>query len=93
MALTGNMIAQSFAGNPSTVNYAMYASAFSMFTLFYLIPASFKVEWSGHPIIMVVLDTLNAIWFLTCGIALAARLQCHSCSNKVCYLRHEDGLY
>lgn len=84
MGLVGNMLAEAFAGNPATVNYAMFAAAFSMFTLFYLVPASFKPEWSGHPIIVLVLDTLNAIWFLTSGIALAARLQCHSCSNDVC---------
>lgn len=83
MGLTGNMIAQAFSGNPATVNYAMFASAFSMASLFYLAPASFKVDWSGHPIIMIVLDTLNAIWFLTSGIALGARLHCRDCSDEV----------
>ena len=83
MALIGNMINQAFAGNPATVNYAMFTSAFSMFTLFYLVPASFNTDWSGHPIILIVLDTLNAIFFLTSGIALAARLECHDCSNDV----------
>jgi hypothetical protein len=83
MALIGNMINQAFAGNPATVNYAMFTSAFSMFTLFYLVPASFNTDWSGHPILLIVLDTLNAIFFLTSGIALAARLECHDCSNDV----------
>ncbi|ODM16482.1 hypothetical protein SI65_07989 [Aspergillus cristatus] len=89
MALIGNMINQAFAGNPATVNYAMFTSAFSMFTLFYLVPASFNTDWSGHPIILIVLDTLNAIFFLTSGIALAARLECHDCSNDE-YTRNNE---
>ncbi|KAL4737715.1 marvel domain-containing protein [Aspergillus similis] len=82
MALVGNMIAQSFAGNPATINYTMFVAAFSMFTLFYLFPASWNTDWAIHPIILVILDTLNMIFFLTCAIALAARLECHSCSNQ-----------
>lgn len=89
MALIGNMINQAFSGNPATVNYAMFTSAFSMFTLFYLVPASFNTDWSGHPIILIVLDTLNAIFFLTSGIALAARLECHDCSNDVRFPPHK----
>ncbi|KAF7121964.1 hypothetical protein CNMCM5793_009518 [Aspergillus hiratsukae] len=81
MALIGNIIAMAFAGNPATVNYAMFVSAFSMVSLFYLIPASINTSWAIHPIIMVVLDVLNNIFFLTSGIALAARLECHDCSN------------
>ena len=83
MALVGNMIAEAFSGNPSTVNYAIYVSVFSMFTLFYLIPASFNLDWAGHPIIMIVLDALNAIFTFCAAIALAAKLECHSCNNKV----------
>lgn len=83
MALDGNIIAMTNAGNPATVNYAMFSAAFSMVSLFYLFPASWNLDWSIHPILMVILDILNAIWFLTSGIALAARLECHSCSNRV----------
>lgn len=83
MALVGNMIADAFSGNPATVNYALYAGVFSMFTLFYLIPASYNIDWAIHPIIMIVLDALNAIFFFTAGIALAAKLHAHSCNNKV----------
>ncbi|KAL4806193.1 marvel domain-containing protein [Aspergillus unguis] len=82
MALIGNMIAQSFAGNPAIINYVMFVSAWSMFTLFYLFPASFNPDWAIHPIILIVLDTLNMIFFLTAAIALAAKLECHSCSNQ-----------
>lgn len=83
MALVGNMIASSFAGNPATVNYSMYVSAFSMFSLFYLVPASWNLDWALHPIIMVVVDVLNCVFFFCAAIALAAKLTCHSCSNHV----------
>ncbi|PYI20687.1 hypothetical protein BO86DRAFT_389299 [Aspergillus japonicus CBS 114.51] len=89
MALIGNMIAEAFAGNPATVNYAMFVSAFSMFTLFYTIPATLNPDWAVHPIFLIVIDTLNAIFFLTAGIALAAKLECHSCSNDSYTLNNE----
>ncbi|KNG89409.1 non-classical export protein Nce2 [Aspergillus nomiae NRRL 13137] len=89
MALIGNMIAGAFSGNPATVNYAMFVSAFSMFTLFYLVPATINIDWAIHPIIVIVVDTLNAIFFLTAGIALAARLEAHSCSNNEYTLHNE----
>jgi hypothetical protein len=84
MSLVGNMIAQAFAGNPASINYTMFVSAFSMFTLFYLFPASWNLDWAIHPIIMIVVDALNAIFFFCCAIALAARLEAHSCTNRVC---------
>lgn len=83
MALIGNMINEAFAGNPATVNYAMFVAAFSILSLFYLVPASINLDWAGHAFIVVVLDILNAIWFLTSGIALAARLHARDCSNFV----------
>jgi hypothetical protein len=83
MALIGNIIAMAFAGNPATINYSMFTATFSIVSLFYLVPASFNINWAIHPIIMIVLDVLNNIFFLTCAIALAAKLECHSCSNDV----------
>lgn len=83
MALIGNIIAQAFAGNPASVNYIMFVSAFSMVSLFYLFPASWSETLRGHPIIMFIVDMLNAIFFLVGGIVLAARLEAHSCSNDV----------
>jgi len=83
MALVGNMIADAFSGNPATVNYSIFCAVFSMFTLFYTIPASFNIDWAGHPIIMIVTDSLNAVFFFCAGIALAAKLHVHSCKNLV----------
>ena len=84
MSLVGNMINEAFAGNPSSVNYTMFVSAFSMLSLFYLVPASFNVDWALHPIIMIVVDVLNNIFFFCAAIALAAKLTAHSCGNSVC---------
>ncbi|GAD96894.1 non-classical export protein Nce102, putative [Paecilomyces variotii No. 5] len=88
MALVGNMIAQAFhGGNPASVNYAMFTSAFSMVSLFLLVPMTWKPEWGLHAIVPIVLDALNAVFFFTSGIVLAARLGAHSCSNRS-YLLH-----
>ncbi|KAL3476855.1 membrane-associating domain-containing protein [Aspergillus californicus] len=89
MALIGNLIAEAISGNPATINYVMFVSAFSMFTLLYLVPASISPDWALHPILPIVLDTLNMIFFLTSAIALAARLECHSCSNEEYTLNNE----
>lgn len=78
------MIAEAYAGNPAIINYIMFVAAFSMFTLFYLFPASFNTDWAIHPIILIVLDTLNMLLFLTAGIGLAAELEAQSCGNRVC---------
>ncbi|KAJ5623987.1 hypothetical protein N7510_000296 [Penicillium lagena] len=81
MALVGNMIAEAFAGNPSSVNYVMFTSAFSMFTLFYLVPASWNIDWAVHPFILITVDALNCIFFFCAAIALAAKLTGNSCGN------------
>lgn len=86
MALVGNMIATAYAGNPSLVNYDMFVAVFSMLTLFYLIPATIKESFQGHPLLMVVLDVLNAIFYFCGAVAMAARLHVHSCSNSVSFL-------
>jgi hypothetical protein len=83
MALVGNMIATAFSGNPSIVNYTMFVTVFSMLSLFYLIPATLKPDFSFHPLLMVGLDLLNTLFFLCAAIALAAYLGVHSCGNDV----------
>ncbi|KAF2458592.1 marvel domain-containing protein [Lineolata rhizophorae] len=80
MALIGNMIATSFAGDPSIINYDMFVSVFSMLSLFWLILVGWKTDMDV-PIITLTLDTLNTIFFLCGGIATAAYLGVHSCSN------------
>jgi len=81
MALVGNMIATAFSGNPSSVNYTIFVSVFSMLSLFYLIPTALKPDFSFHPLLAVVLDLLNTLFFFCAAVALAAFLGVHSCSN------------
>lgn len=83
MGLIGNVIAQAFAGNPACINYTMFASVFSLLSLFYLAPATWSDSIAGHPVIIVAVDLLNFIFTLTSGIAMAARLGAHSCSNQL----------
>jgi uncharacterized membrane protein YhaH (DUF805 family) len=84
MALTGNIIADAIAGNPSSINYTMFVAVFSMLSLFYLFLVAFKEDFAIHPLIPVILDALNTLFFFAAAVALAARLHVHSCSNKVC---------
>jgi len=81
MALVGNMIATAFSGNPSSINYTMFVSVFSMLSLLYLIPATFKPDFAFHPLLMVGLDLLNTLFFFCAAVALSAFLGVHSCGN------------
>ncbi|KAK5169308.1 hypothetical protein LTR04_005695 [Oleoguttula sp. CCFEE 6159] len=82
MSLIGNMIATSFAGNKSIVNYDMFVSVFAMLSLLYLIPATINEGFQGHPLMMVIVDALNTLFFFCGAIATAAYLGAHSCSNS-----------
>lgn len=81
MALIGNMIALAFKGNPAIINYDMFVSVFGMLSLFYLFPASFTDSLTFHPMIPLILDVLNAIFWFCGAVATAAYLGAHSCSN------------
>ena len=85
MALVGNMIATSFAGNPSIVNYDMFVAVFSMLSLFYLIPATVKESFAIHPMIMIALDAINVLLYFCGAVAMAAYLHVHSCGNYVSF--------
>ncbi|KAI9735947.1 MAG: hypothetical protein M1834_001413 [Cirrosporium novae-zelandiae] len=82
MALVGNMIASAFAGNPSIINYDMFVAVFAMLSLFYLIAADYSESFIIHPMIMLGVDALNTIFFFCGAVAMAAKLQVHSCSNE-----------
>lgn len=81
MALAGNMISDSYSGNPSIINYLIFLTVFSFLSLFYLIPATLKENLSLHPLLMVVVDLLNTIFFFCAAVALPAYLHVHSCNN------------
>ena len=83
MALTGNMIHESLHGSPSIINYAMFCAVFAMLCLIYLIAIGFNESFTGHPILPLGIDLLLTLFWLIGGIAMAAELKVHSCSNKV----------
>jgi len=80
MALIGNVLADN--DSPSIINYSMFLAVFSMLSLFYLIPTTLKEDAFFHPLLPVVLDLLNTIFFFCGAVALAAELKVHSCDNK-----------
>lgn len=80
------MIHEAYSGNPSVVNYTMFVSVFSALSLIYLIGASINEAFALSPIIPLAVDALNVLFFLAGGIAMAAKLGAHSCSNKVCFI-------
>ncbi|KAF2204546.1 hypothetical protein GQ43DRAFT_364400 [Delitschia confertaspora ATCC 74209] len=80
MALIGNMIATAIAGNSAMVNYDMFVAVFGMLSLFYLLPTSFLENYS-FPLVHIILDALNAIFWFCAAVATAAYLHVHSCSN------------
>lgn len=81
MALIGNMLA--ISGGPSVINYDMFVAAFCMLALFYLTLVSVKESFTIHPVFPLVVDILCTIFTLVAGIATAAYLNVHSCSNRV----------
>jgi len=82
MALVGNMIHDAYAGNPSIVNYDMFCAVFAMLSLFYLIPATLKEDFQFHPMLMIGLDVLNALFWFCAAVAMSAKLGVHSCGNS-----------
>ena len=84
MALTGNIIADAISGNPSTINYTIFVAVFSMLCLFYLFLVAFRESFVIHPILPILLDALNTLFFFAAAVALAAKLGVHSCGNQVC---------
>jgi len=79
-ALIGNVIASAFAGNPSSINYAMFVAAFSWLVLLFGLAAAF-FEGLAIPIVLGALDLLATLFTFIAGVVLAARLRVHSCSN------------
>lgn len=80
-ALIGNVIASAFAGNPSSINYAIFVSVFSWIVLLYGLVAAFA-EGLAVPVVLWALDGLAAIFTFIAGVVLAAKLGVHSCGNE-----------
>jgi len=88
MALIGNVIAGAFAGNPASINYAMFVSTFDMLVVLIGFAAVF-MDLSAAALVMVVLDVLATIFTFIAGVVLAAKLKVHSCSNHSYTLSNE----
>lgn len=82
LSLVGNVIAEAFAGNPSSINWSMFVAAFSMVVVLYGIAANF-VTSLAIPIVTIVLDGLAALFTFITGVVFAAYLHVHSCGNQV----------
>jgi len=81
LALVGNAIATAFAGNPSSVNFAMFVAALSAVAVLYGLAAAF-IESLVIPIVMMVMDGILVVFTFIAGTLLAAKLGVHSCGNQ-----------
>ena len=82
MALVGNMIHDSAGGDPAIVNYTMFVAVFSMLSLIYLFAAEL-FDIVLIPMLPMLVDALNVLFFFVGAVALAAYLGAHSCNNSV----------
>ncbi|MCJ1442691.1 MAG: hypothetical protein MMC23_003188 [Stictis urceolatum] len=81
MALVGNMIHDSAGGDPAIVNYTMFVAVFSMLSLIYLFAAEL-FDIVLIPMLPMLVDALNVLFFFVGAVALAAYLGAHSCNNS-----------
>lgn len=79
-ALIGNVIANSFAGNPSTINFAIFVCVFSWIACLYGI-AEDILGYVLLSFVKILLDLVSTFFTLIAGIVLAARLHARSCGN------------
>ena len=81
-ALVGNVIAEAFAGNESSINYAIFVAVFSWIVLLFGFAAAF-VESLAIPMVLIAMDALAVVFTFIAGVVLAAKLHVHSCGNIV----------
>jgi hypothetical protein len=83
LALSAALVAnQPSGGSPSQVNYDVFVGIISLLTWFYTVAASsFSPDGLGSPIICLILDGLNTLFYFAGGIAMAVALRVHSCGN------------
>ncbi|KAI6250017.1 Non-classical export protein 2 [Erysiphe necator] len=79
-ALISSVIADSFAGNPSCINFAIFVCVLSWITCIGGMIGAFN-DKCLVPMVILVLDTTTAFLSLISGIVLAAKLQVHSCED------------
>ena len=85
LAISAALVAnQPSGGSPSQVNYAVFVGVVSNLTWFYtVIASSMSPDGIGSPVIIVILDSLNILWFFAGAVAMAVALRVHSCGNDL----------
>jgi len=83
LSLSAALVAnQPSGGSPSQVNYCVFCGVISLLTWFYTVGAStISPDGLGAPVIIIILDSLNSLFFFAGGIAMAVALHVHSCGN------------
>jgi hypothetical protein len=71
--LVGNVIATATAGNPSSINFAIFVAVFSWLVILFALVGVF-IEAFAVPIALLVLDGLATLFTLIAGIVLAAKV-------------------
>lgn len=89
-ALIGNVIAEAFAGNAATINFAIFVAVFSWVVLLFGGAAAF-ITSLAIPIVLIALDGIATLLTFIAGVVLAARLGVHSCNNEVWQTYHFRG--
>lgn len=83
LSLAAALVAnQPSGGSPSQINYSVFVGVFSLLSWFYtVIASSFSSEGIGSPVIIIILDSLNSLFYFCGGIAMAVAMRVHSCGN------------
>jgi len=79
-ALVGNVIADAFSGNSSSINFAIFVAVLSWVVLLYGFAAAF-VEALAMPIVLLAMDGVAVLFTFIAGVVLAAKLGVHSCGS------------
>jgi hypothetical protein len=89
MALVGSMISTSGwnqiprqGGNAAEVNYAMFLSVWTLFSMLVFVPVALDYGHFDELLVAALaFDGLSLLFYMCGGIALAAAMNVHSCSN------------
>ncbi|CAL3972785.1 hypothetical protein PZA11_004189 [Diplocarpon coronariae] len=81
LALVGNVVDEAFAGNSSSINFALFVSILDFVFVLYGIAAIF-FESLAFGFVGPSIDAVLAIFTFIAGTVLAAKLGVHSCGNQ-----------
>jgi hypothetical protein len=73
---------QPSGGSPSQINYSVFVGVFSLLTWFYTVIAStISADGIGAPVVVIILDSFNTLFYFCGGVAMAVAMRVHSCGN------------